>query len=187
MSSSSKICVGQITGAHGVRGLVKVKPFTAAPEDLTAYGPVSDETGERRLALQLLSWAKDQWIARVEGVADRDAADALRGLRLYVDRTALPEAEEDEFYHADLIGLAAVLADGSSFGTVRAVFDFGAGEMLEIARAGGSAVMVPFTRAAVPVVDIAGRRIVIDPPAGLLEPAERPPEEGEDDDAGAGA
>lgn len=185
MASSSKVCVGQITGAHGVRGLVKVKPFTAAPEDLTAYGPVSDETGARRLALQLLSWAKDQWIARVEGVADRDAADALRGLRLYVDRAALPEAEEDEFYHADLIGLAAVLADGSSFGTVRAVFDFGAGEFLEIARPGpgpgGAAVMVPFTRAAVPVVDIAGRRVVIDPPAGLLEPAERPPEDAEDE------
>lgn len=185
MSPSSKVCVGQITGAHGVRGLVKVKPFTAAPEDLTAYGPVSDEAGARRLALQLLSWAKDQWIVKVEGVADRDAADALRGLRLYVDRTALPEPEEDEFYHADLIGLPAVLADGSVFGTVRAVFDFGAGEMLEIARPGagpgGSSVMMPFTRAAVPVVDIAGRRIVVDPPAGLLEPAERPPEEGGDE------
>lgn len=187
MSSSSKVCVGQITGAHGVRGLVKVKPFTAAPEDLTAYGPVSDEAGARRLALQLLSWAKDHWIARVDGVADRDAADALRGLRLYVDRAALPETEEDEFYHADLIGLPAVLADGSAFGTIRGVFDFGAGEMLEIARHGAAAVMVPFTRAAVPVVDIAGRRVVIDPPAGLLEPAERPPEEGEDDDAGTGA
>ncbi|MGL4962361.1 MAG: ribosome maturation factor RimM [Inquilinus sp.] len=182
MTSSSKVCVGQITGAHGVRGLVKVKPFTAAPEDLTAYGPVSDEAGARRLALHLLSWAKDQWIVRVDGVADRDAADALRGLRLYVDRAALPEAEEDEFYHVDLIGLPAVLADGSSFGTVRAVFDFGAGEFLEIDRARGSAVMVPFTRAAVPVVDIAGRRIVIDPPAGLLEPAERPPEGGDDED-----
>jgi 16S rRNA processing protein RimM len=106
-------------------------------------------------------------------------------LRLYVDRAALPEAEEDEFYHADLIGLPAVLADGSSFGTVRAVFDFGAGEFLEIDRAQGSAVMVPFTRAAVPVVDIAGRRVVIDPPAGLLEPAERPPE-GSDDEDGEG-
>jgi 16S rRNA processing protein RimM len=182
MAESSKVCVGQITGAHGVRGLVKVKPFTAAPEDLTAYGPVSDEAGARKLALQLLSWAKDQWIARVDGVADRDAADALRGLRLYVDRAALPETEEDEFYHADLIGLAAVLADGSAFGIIRGVFDFGAGEMLEIARQGSAAVMVPFTRAAVPVVDIAGRRVVIDPPAGLLEPAERPPEEGDDAD-----
>jgi 16S rRNA processing protein RimM len=182
MASPSKVCVGQIAGAHGVRGLVKVKPFTAAPEDLTAYGPVSDEAGTRRLALQLLSWAKDQWIVRIEGVADRDAADALRGLRLYVDRAALPEPEEDEFYHADLIGLPAVLADGSVFGTVRGVFDFGAGEMLEIARQGAGAVMMPFTRAAVPVVDIAGRRIVVDPPAGLLEPAEQPPEEGDDAD-----
>ncbi|WP_026868440.1 ribosome maturation factor RimM [Inquilinus limosus] len=179
MSSSSKVCVGQITGAHGVRGLVKVKPFTAAPEDLAAYGPVSDEAGTRHFTLDLLSWAKDQWIVRIDGVADRDAAAALRGLRLYVDRTALPETEEDEFYHADLIGLPAVLADGSRFGTVRAVFDFGAGEMLEIARPGAGAVMVPFTREAVPVVDIAGRRIVIDPPAGLLEPAERPPEDAE--------
>ena len=186
MSQSTKVCVGQITGAHGVRGLVKVKSFTAAPDDLVAYGPVSDEAGARRFVLHLMSWAKDQWIVRIDGVADRDAAAALRGVRLYVDRAALPETEEDEFYHADLIGLAAVLADGSAFGTIRGVFDFGAGEMLEIARPGAGAVMMPFTLAAVPVVDIAGRRVVVDPPAGLLEPAERPPEEG-DDDAGTGA
>jgi 16S rRNA processing protein RimM len=181
MSQPAKVCVGQITGAHGVRGLVKVKPFTAAPDDLTAYGPVSDEAGARRFALQLMSWAKDQWIARIDGVADRDAAAALRGVRLYVDRAALPAPEEDEFYHADLIGLVADLPDGSRFGTIRAVFDFGAGEFLEIARVGGGTVMVPFTLAAVPLVDISGRRVVIDPPAGLLEPAERPPEEAEDD------
>jgi 16S rRNA processing protein RimM len=125
-------------------------------------------------------------IAQLSGVADRDQAEALRGLRLYAPRAALPPAGEDEFYHADLIGLRAELADGSVFGTVRAVFDFGAGEMLEIARPGAGAVMLPFTRAAVPVVDIAGRRIVVDPPAGLLEPAERPPEEAEGD-TGTGA
>jgi 16S rRNA processing protein RimM len=176
MSQPAKVCVGQITGAHGVRGMVKVKPFTAAPDDLTAYGPVSDEAGTRRFALHLLSWAKDQWIARLDGVADRDAAHALRGVRLYVDRAALPEPEEDEFYHADLIGLAMELADGSRFGTIRAVFDFGAGEFLEVARTEGGTIMVPFTLAAVPVVDIAGRRVVIDPPVGLLEPAEPPPE-----------
>src|ERR1700754_3083108 len=152
MSASSKVCVGQITGAHGVRGMVKLKPFTSAPDDLTAYGPVSDEAGARRFALNLLSWAKDQWIVRIDGVADRDAATALRGVRLYVEREALPEPEEDEFYHADLIGLVAELADGQHFGTIRAIFDFGAGEMLEIAMGRGGAVMVPFTRAAVPVI-----------------------------------
>ena len=108
-------------------------------------------------------------IARLAGVDDRNRAEALRGLRLYLPRAALPPPEAEEYYHADLIGLDAVLADGTPVGQVRAVHDFGAGDTLEIARAGAPPAMVPFTRAVVPMVDIDRGRLVIDPPPGLLD------------------
>jgi 16S rRNA processing protein RimM len=178
---ASRVCLGQIVGVHGVRGLVRVKLFGDDPASLSAYGPLSNEAGTRAFRLVPQSPAKGVWITRVEGVADRTAAEALRGTTLWVDRAALPPAEdEDTFYHADLIGLRADRADGTPFGTVRAVHDFGAGEMLEIAGVEGVAggtVMMPFTRAAVPVVDVAGGKVVVDPPLGLLEPGR--PEGGE--------
>lgn len=177
-ASQPRVCVGMISGAHGVRGLVKVKPFTEDPEGVTSYGPLSDESGLRSFRLELLSQAKGQWLARIEGVSDRTGADALRGTRLYVGRDLLPEPEEDEFYHADLIGLRVESPDGEPFGIVRAVHDFGAGPLIEIDRRPG-AIMVPFTKATTPVVDLAAGRIVIDPPAGLLEPpGHRPEDEG---------
>jgi 16S rRNA processing protein RimM len=165
-----RVCVGVITGAHGVRGAVRIKSFTAEPEDVASYGPLEDERGQRQFALQLIGDAKGVLIARISGIEDRDKADALRGLRLYVSRDALPPTDEDEFYHADLLGLEAVLEDGTVIGNVRAVHDFGAGDTLEIARPQGQPVMVPFTRAMVPLVDLASGRLVIDPPPGLLEP-----------------
>ena len=163
--SSDRVCVGMITAAHGVRGLVRVKPFTEDPAAVTGYGPVTDADGARTFALDLLSAHKGQWIARLEGVTDRNQAEALRGTRLYVDRTALPPPEEDEFYYVDLIGLAAVAVDGTALGRVRGVFDFGAGDVVEIALGDGGTLVVPFTRQAVPSVDIDGGRIVVDPPA----------------------
>jgi 16S rRNA processing protein RimM len=158
-----------------VRGAVRLKSFTAVPEDVAGYGPLEDERGERRFALRLVGGArgggaKGVLIAAISGIDDRDRAEALRGLRLYLPRSALPPTEEEEYYHADLIGLDAALPDGTPVGTVRAVHDFGAGDTLEIERAGGPSVMVPFTRAAVPVVDVEGGRLVLDPPLGLLEP-----------------
>jgi 16S rRNA processing protein RimM len=160
-----------VTGAHGVRGAVKVKSFTADPGDVAAYGPLEDERGDRRFTLRLVGSAKGVVIARVAGVADRDAAEALRGLRLYLPRAALPPPGDDEYYHADLIGLDVALGDGTILGRVRAVHDFGAGDTLEIDRAEGQPVMVPFTRAVVPVVDLDAGRLVVDPPPGLLGPA----------------
>lgn len=165
----SPVCVGIITGAHGIQGLVRVKSFTADPAAVAAYGPLTDQTGRRRFALELVAEHKGQWLARLEGVADRTAAEALRGTRLYIDRALLPAPEEDEFYHADLIGLAAELPDGRSIGTVHALYDFGAGDVIEVALPNGATVMVPFTREAVPEVDIAGGRLVVDPPPGLLD------------------
>jgi 16S rRNA processing protein RimM len=171
--TAPRVCVGVIVGAQGVRGAVRVKPFTASPEAIGSYGPVEDEAGGRRLALRVVGQAKGVVVATLAGVADRDAAEALKGVRLYVPRTALPAPEAEEWYHADLLGLAAVLADGTELGRVAAVHEYGAGDSLEIERPQGAPVLVPFTRAAVPVVDIAGGRVVIEPPEGLFEAPER--------------
>jgi 16S rRNA processing protein RimM len=172
-AQQKRVCLGVITGAQGVRGAVRVKSFTADPADVASYGPVEDETGERRFDLRLVGSAKGVLIAKLNGVDDRDRAETLRGLRLYLPRAALPLPGEDEYYHADLIGLDAALADGTPVGRVRAVHDFGAGDTLEIDRPEGPPVMVPFTRAVVPVVDIAAGRLVLDPPPGLIDPPAR--------------
>ena len=164
-----------------MRGAVRVKSFTADPEDVARYGPLEDESGERRFSLRLVGSAKGVVIARLAGVADRDRAEGLRGLRLYLARAALPPTAAEEYYHADLIGLEAALADGTALGQVRAVHDFGAGDTLEIARPEGPPAMVPFTRAIVPIVDLAGGRLVLDPPPGLIDavaPARRRQREG---------
>ena len=161
----SRILLGVIGRAHGVRGLVRV---TSYADDITAYGPLSDDTG-RRFVLR----ARGEGVAEVAEliggaevkVADRTVAEKLTNVRLYIERAQLPEPEEDEFYLADLIGLAAVDADGAALGKVVAVHDYGAGASLEIARDGTPPLLVPFARASVPVVDVAGGRIVIDPPA----------------------
>ncbi len=159
-----RICVGVIVAAHGVRGLVKVRSFTARPEAIAGYGPLTDEQNLRRIALELLSQHDGLWLARIDGVSDRTAAEALRGLRLYAARSMLPETDDDEYYHADLIGLVAETANGDVLGVVTAVHDFGGGPSLEIKADIGRATLVPFTRLTVPVVDLGGRRIVVDPP-----------------------
>jgi 16S rRNA processing protein RimM len=171
VAAAKQVCVGIVTGPHGVGGAVRIKSFTARPEDVAAYGPLADETGRRRLELHLLGAAKGVLIARLSGVDNRDRAEALRGLRLYLPRSALPQPEPEEYYHVDLIGLEAVLSDGTPLGRVRAVHDFGAGDTLEIERPGAPPAMVPFTQAVVPVVEIEAGRLVVAPPPGLLDDA----------------
>ncbi len=170
-----KVCLGVVVGAHGVRGEVRVKPYTEEPKGVAGYGPVETRTG-RRFKIAAVGLAKGTVICRLEGVADRDEAEALRGTELFVDRARLPEMDEEEgWYHADLIGLSAVGMDGVVYGRVVAVENFGAGDLLEIERAeGGPSVYLPFTDGNVPEVDIAGQRVVIDPPAGIFDegPAE---------------
>ncbi|HVA15555.1 MAG TPA: ribosome maturation factor RimM [Stellaceae bacterium] len=179
-SASARVCLGIITGVHGIRGWVRVKSFTAAPEAIAAYGPLQDESGTRRFTLDLMGAGKGVLLARLAGVDDRNAAERLKGLRLYVRRADLPPPEDGEFYQTDLIGLTATLEDGSAFGTVRAVNDFGAGASIEIEDSSGKAVVLPFTSAAVPVVDVANRRLVVAPPSGLHDaPAGEPSDEGE--------
>ncbi len=176
------ILVGEFGRPHGVRGLVKLRAYTADPDAVAAYGPLTDEAGARRFRLELLPGG----IARVDGVADRDGAARLTGLRLYVSRDALPPTEPDEFYLADLVGLRAVAADGAALGRVAAVDDFGAGAFLTLRDDRGGEAEVPFTRACVPAVDVAGGTLTISPPDEVLvvdaaedagHPADRPDRE----------
>jgi 16S rRNA processing protein RimM len=169
--AEKQVCVGVVTGPHGVGGAVRVRSFTARAEDIAAYGPLSDKTGRQRLELRLIGATKGVLIARLSGVEDRNRAEALRGLRLYLPRSALPKPDPEEYYHVDLIGLEVVLGDGTPVGRVRAVHDFGAGDTLEIERDGAPPAMVPFTRPIVPVVAIDAGRLVIEPPPGLLDDA----------------
>jgi len=167
---AERICVAQIGAAHGVRGEVKLRSFTADPLAVKDYGALESEDGSVRFEIESVRAAKDHLVARLAGVHDRDAAERLRNIKLFVPRARLPAAAADEFYYADLIGLAAVTADGREFGTVAAVHNFGAGDLLEIRlTAGGATVMLPFTDAAVPRIDIAAGRIVVEPPEGTLQ------------------
>jgi 16S rRNA processing protein RimM len=164
--AGGRICLGQIGAPHGVRGEVRLRSFTAEPGAITNYGPLETEDG-RVMAIESLRPAKDHFVARLSGVADRDAAERLTNVKLYVPRERLPKTEEpDEFYHADLVGLAAVDRAGKQVGTVIAVHNFGAGDLLELKpSAGGDTALVPFDAATVPEIDIAGGRLVIDLPA----------------------
>lgn len=171
-SATSLVCLGAIAGAHGIRGLVRLKSFTARAQDIAAYGPLQDARGARRFELALVGSSRGALIARVNGVDDRNAAERLKGEKLYVARDRLPPTAVGEFYHADLIGLAAEWQDGTLFGCIIAVHDFGGGPSLEIERVTGDSVLVPFTTQVVPAVDIEGGRVVVAPPAGLLETAE---------------
>jgi len=167
--SADRVLLGVVAAPHGVRGLVRIKSFTEDPMAVAAYGPLSDEAGKKEYRVEALSAARGAVLARIEGVADRTAAEALRGLRLYVERGRLPAAGEREWYEADLIGLAAVDRDGRSWGKVVAFHDFGAGSVMEVS--GGpstTTAMLPFTDEAVPEIDVPGGKVVIDPPAGLL-------------------
>lgn len=173
--ATPRICLGLITGAHGIRGGVRIKSFTADPMDVGAYGPVSNEEGTQSWPIRVTGLLKDVVLAKIDGVTTRTAAEALRGVKLYVDRAALPDPDDaDEFYHTDLIGLQAYLADGALLGTVGDVLDYGGGISLDIVTPQGDAVLVPFTKAAVPVVDLPGGRLEIVAPDGLFEKPDPP-------------
>jgi len=159
-----RICVGAIAGAHGVKGLVKIKSFTEEPDGVAAYGPLSDEAGEREFTIALTGRAKGLIIARIDGVEDRNMAEALRGTRLYVERAALPPTAEEAYYHTDLIGLEAVGMDGAPVGEVKALYNYGAGDVIEIQRRDKDLLLLPFTKAAVPEVDLEGGRLVVREP-----------------------
>ena len=175
MSEARRIVVGRIGAAHGIKGEVRVKSFTDRPLDLAAYGLLEAADG-RHFAIEAARPAgasPDMLVVRFAGIGDRNAAETLNGLELSVPRDRLPEPEADEFYHADLIGLSAVTPAGETLGTVVAVPNYGAGDLLEVAPPKGPTLLVPFTRASVPEIDLAGGRVTV----------ELPVEAGEDDGA----
>ncbi len=164
--ASARICLGQIGAPHGVRGEVRLRSFTGDPDAIAAYGPLETEDGHV-VQIESLRRAKDHFVARLAGVGDRDAAERLTNVKLYVLRERLPAPDHaDEFYYADLIGLAVVDRAGGELGTVVAVHNFGAGDLIEVRPANGTTTqMLPFNEATVPVVDLAAGRLVVEPPA----------------------
>ena len=154
------ICVGAIAGAFGVRGEARIKSFCSEPGAIADYAPLAAEDG-REFDLTITRPIKEGFAARLSGVPTREAAEELKGTRLYAPRDRLPVLLDDEFYHADLIGLSVVDTGGADLGQVRAVHDFGAGDVLDIV-GGPAPIMLPFTRTAVPTVDLTARRLVAD-------------------------
>ena len=171
-----RVCVAQIGAAHGLRGGVHLRSFTAEPDAFAQYGPLETEDGMRRLEVDSVRPSKDGFIVRFEGVTRREAAEALRNVNLYVDRERLPEAGRGEFYHVDLIGLSAVAPSGEKLGEVLALHNFGAGDIVELKlAANGETMMIAFNEATVPEVDIAGGRIVVVMPEETLGENVPPP------------
>lgn len=161
----SLLLVGEIGAAQGLKGEVRVQSYTQDPADIAAYGPLSDEAGRRTIEIERVRVTPKALIASIRGVSTRDAAEALNGTKLYVDRGALPEANEGEWYVADLIGLTAVSQDGAALGRVAAVHNFGASDIIEVALNDyGGTILVAFTDDTIPEVDIAGGRLVLVPP-----------------------
>ena len=168
-ASGAKVCLGHISAAHGVRGDVLIKSHTDVPEDIAGYGPLQDQDGTRTFAITIKQTTNKGVVAHIAGIDTRTAAEALKGTQLFIDRDRLPAPDPGEWYQADLIGLGAVDPDGRSLGTVVAVQNFGAGDLLELRpQTGGETVLVPFTNETVPEIDLADQRVVINPPPGLL-------------------
>ncbi len=165
---TDRVVVGAIAGAYGVRGEVRIKSFCAVPEGIETYSPLTDESG-RQYDVALLGPIKNGFSARVVQIETKEEADALKGTALYARRDQLPSLPDDEFYHADLIGLTVSDTGGGVLGTVKAVHNHGADDLLEVQRPDSSAtVLIPFTSAIVPTVDLDAGRIVADPPEGLF-------------------
>jgi 16S rRNA processing protein RimM len=160
----SQVCVARIGAAHGVRGAVKLWTFTEDPLAVKHYGPLMTRDGARQFEVAHVREGKDHLVATFKGVTTRNEAERLNGLELYVPREKLPETGEDEYYHTDLIGLAAVTAADQPLGKVVAIHNFGAGDIIEIAPPQGATLLLPFTNAVVPTVDLAGGRVVIELP-----------------------
>jgi 16S rRNA processing protein RimM len=164
---AAPICVARIGAAHGVRGAVKLWTFTEDPLAVKRYGPLATKDGMRSFEVATAREAKGHLVATLKGIATREDAERLNGLELYIARDKLPETDADEYYHADLVGLAAVNAANEHIGRVIAVHNFGAGDIIEIAPPNGATMLLPFTNAVVPTVDLAGGRVVIELPAEI--------------------
>jgi 16S rRNA processing protein RimM len=161
---TAPVCVARIGAAHGVRGAVRLWTFTEDPLAVKDYGPLMTKDGTRQFEVTHAREAKDHLVVTLKGVASRDDAERLNGLELYIPRDRLPETDDGEYYHTDLIGLAAVTTSEQPLGKVIAIHNFGAGDIIEIAPPQGATMLLPFTNAVVPTVDLAGGRVVIELP-----------------------
>lgn len=164
MEKSERICLGAIVGVHGIRGEVKVKSFTEIDCDIDKYGPVANKSGDKVFSIKVTGHSKELLRVKIKGVDDRNLAETLVGTELYVSKSALPEPEEDEYYHADLIGLAVKeKSSEKKVGTVAGVYNFGAGDILELKLGEtGRLEMIPFTKQYVPVVNIKEGFIIVE-------------------------
>ena len=166
----NRVCLGIVTGPHGVRGEVKIKSFTDLPEDVAAYGPLEDETGTLSFSLTVTGQVKGAVRARLAGVDNRDQAAALQGTKLYATRGELPDLPVNEYYHSDLVGLRVERESGEVIGQVTAAHDFGGGDLIEVTLDGlGAEVLLPFTKELVPRVDVAAGRLVVREIEGFVE------------------
>ena len=161
MARGRSICIARIGAPHGVRGAVRLWSFAAQPENVADYGALSDIDGKRVFVIASLREAKDHLVVTFDDVTTREAAEALNGVELYVSRDALPPADDGEYYHADLIGLIAIDESGAALGRVVAIHNFGAGDIIEIAPPSGPTLLLPFTDAVVPTVDVAAGHVVV--------------------------
>ncbi|MGM4902327.1 ribosome maturation factor RimM [Tardiphaga sp. 866_E4_N2_1] len=165
---TAQICVARIGAPHGVRGQVRLWTFTEDPFAVLDYGPLATKDGKRSFEVDDVREAKGHLVATLKGVASREDAERLNGVELFVARDALPDTEDDEYYHADLIGLAAVNAAGDAIGRVVGIHNFGAGDIIEIAPLEGATLLLPFTNAVVPTVDLAAGHVVIELPGEII-------------------
>jgi 16S rRNA processing protein RimM len=164
---AAQICIARIGAAHGVRGAVKLWTFTEDPLAVKTYGPLVTKDGARSFEIATTREAKGHLVATLKGIATREDAERLNGIELYIAREKLPATDENEYYHADLIGLTAVDATHEPLGRIVAIHNFGAGDIIEIAPPGGTTLLLPFTHAVVPSVDLKGGRVVVEVPAEI--------------------
>ena len=177
----NRVCVGVVTGPHGLKGDVKIKSFTANLKDVAAYGPVTDESGEQSFEIRIISSNQKGLVAELSGVNDRNAAEAVQGTELYVSRDKLPALDEDEFYYSDLIGLAVENIDGEAIGIVSLIDNYGAGDVMEIELKDGGTEMFLMSRDVVPEIDLENGRIVVNPPTEIYADEGHADEEAEEE------
>lgn len=179
MKTDDRICIGAIVGAFGIKGELRIKSFCADPAAIGDYGILTNQDGTQHFDLKIIGPIKGGYAARIGGIKYRDQADELKGTSLFALRADLPNLPDDEFYHSDLIGLRVIDTGGVQMGTITAVYDHGAGDFLEINVVGQkNMALLPFTKAAVPTVDLAAGKVIIDPPKGVFasDEPEEPPE-----------
>jgi len=169
---SQRVLLGEISGVHGIRGDLLVRTYTATPESIASYGPLTDATGVKTFSLKIVRVTDKGVVARVAGIADRTAAEALRGTKLFIAREKLPEPDTSEYYHSDLIGLKALAHDGTPLGKIVSVQNFGAGDLLELQPPEGASEFIPFEDQWVPTVDLSSRSVVIRRPPSTGEESE---------------